>query len=212
MKSLNTSLLLIILAFVNSFSQTGCKLQLNRDSIRVYNCNVADSKYKALKVEFRLNAGYSQVAAMILDINNLYRWQYQTESAYTIKKVNDLELIYYTEVKTPAVTSNRDFVIHLSVHQDKDTKQLTVKAISKPDYIPTKKKVVRVPFSEATWQIKSIGKNKLAVTYYIRIDFGGAIPAWVVNSLSHIAPHETFKAMRNEIAHYRHEGVKGIMD
>ncbi|MFM8911363.1 MAG: START domain-containing protein [Flammeovirgaceae bacterium] len=193
-------------------AQNECKLQLDRDSIRVYNCKVPDSKFKAVKVEFQLKATYAEAAAMILDINNLHRWQYQTASATTLRKINEHELIYYTEVKTPTVINNRDFVIHLSIHQNKDSKNLTVRAVSKPDYIATKKRVVRVPFSDATWQIKSISKNRLAVTYYIQIDFGGAIPAWVVNSMSHIAPYETFKAMRNEIGRYRNQSVKGILD
>lgn len=203
----------VVLGFwVEATAQNDCKLQLDRDSIKVCNCKVTNSKYKALKVEFQLDATYSQVAAMILDINNLHRWQYQTASAVTLKKINDHELIYHTEVKTPAIINNRDFIIHLSVHQHKESKELTVKAVSKPDYIATKKKVVRVPFSEASWQIKSIGKNKLAVTYYIEIDFGGSIPAWLVNSLSHIAPYETFKAMRSEIGIYQNQRINGILD
>jgi START domain len=202
----------LLIIFWDSTAQENCKLQSNRDSIKVYTCPVKNSKYKALKVEFYLNSSYSQAAAMILDITRLHRWQYKTVSAQLLKQINESEIIYHTEVQTPSVTNNRDFVIYLSIDQNPTTKELTVKAISKPDYIPVKKKVVRVPFSEAIWHIKSVGKNKLWVVYEIKIDFGGEVPAWVVNMAAPLAPYETFKAMRAEIVDYQNKKVSFITD
>jgi hypothetical protein len=200
------------ICFFATNAQTGCKLQTEKDSIKVFSCPVENSKYKALRVEFELKANYSQVAAMILDIENLHRWQYKTVSAVTLKRMHPNELIYYTEVQTPSVTNNRDFVIHLSINQNPINKELEVKAVSKPTYVPEKKKVVRVPFSEAHWKIKATSSGKLAVTYNLQIDFGGAVPAWVVNSLSHLAPLETFRSMQLEISKYRGARVDGIRD
>jgi hypothetical protein len=201
-----------LIIYWDSTAQGNCKLQTDKDSIQVYTCPVKESKYKAIKAEFALSATYSQAVAMILDIDRLHRWQYKTVSAKLLKQINEKELIYHTEVQTPSVTNNRDFVIDLSIEQIASTKELVVKAISKPDYIPTKKKVVRVPFSEAIWHIKSVGKNKLWVVYEIKIDFGGEVPAWVVNMAAPLAPYETFKAMRAEIVDYRNKKVSFIVD
>lgn len=201
-----------LLLYWDSTAQGNCKLQSQKDSIKVYTCPVKESKYKAIKVEFLLNATYTQTVAMLLDIDNLHRWQYKTVSAKLLKKISDNEIIYHTEVQTPSVTNNRDFVIDLSIHQNPNSKELEIKAISKPNYIPVKKKVVRVPFSEAIWHVKSVSPGKLSVVYEIKIDFGGEVPAWVVNMVAPLAPAETFKAMRAEIGKYKNSKIGFIVD
>jgi fatty-acid desaturase len=44
------------------------------------------------------------------------------------------------------------------------------------------------------------------VEYVIEIDFGGVVPVWVVNSLAHKAPYETFKSMKEQIGRYATTG------
>jgi hypothetical protein len=77
-----------------------------------------------------------------------------------------------------------------------------ITATSIPEYMPRKKNVVRVPMSKAVWKITEMKSHKLQVEYFVEIDFGGEIPAWVVNSLSHKAPYETFKSMKEKIGLY----------
>jgi hypothetical protein len=194
-----TTLLLLSLTLK---AQTDCVLKLNKDSIQVYSCPTQNSKYKTIKVDFALNASYAQLVAMLMDIDHLGEWQYRTTSARLLKKINDHEIIYHTEVNAPVI-DNRDFVIHLKIGENEINHQRTITAISLPDYIPKVKNVVRVPMSKAIWKIREEKKGRLSVEYVIEIDFGGVIPAWVVNSLSHKAPYETFKSMREGIGKYR---------
>jgi ribosome-associated toxin RatA of RatAB toxin-antitoxin module len=178
-----------------------CDLKLDKDSIQVYTCKTDDSKYKAIKVTFWLDATPAQVKAMLLDIDHLGDWQFSTAKAHLIKKVSSQEIIYYTEVKVP-VAQNRDFIIDLKIDHNTTTKEMKISATNLPTYLPIKKNIIRVPMSKATWQIKEIRPRRLHVEYNVRIDFGGEIPAWVVNSLSHKAPYETFKNMKEKIRMY----------
>jgi hypothetical protein len=193
---------ILLLLSLTVAAQTDCALKLNKDSIQVYSCPTQNSKYKTIKVNFTLNANYKQVESMLMDIDHLGEWQYRTTSAKLLKKISEHEIIYHTEVNAPVI-DNRDFVIQLKIDEDKTTHELSITATSLPDYLPKVKNVVRVPMSKAIWKIREEKKGKLSVEYIIEIDFGGTIPAWVVNSLSHKAPYETFKGMRELIGNYK---------
>jgi START domain len=198
MKSLTV---LFLLASLGVVAQTNCTLKLDKDSIRISTCGNESSKYKTIKVNFTLTANRSQLIEMLLDIDHLGDWQYRTVSAQLLEKISDREIIYHTEVDGPVI-DNRDFVINLKIDETPTNHEWTITATSLPDYIPRKEKVVRIPMSKAVWKIKEEKKGQLAVEYVIQIDFGGVIPAWVVNSLAHKAPYETFKSMREKIGSY----------
>jgi START domain len=182
-------------------AQTNCVLKLNKDSVQVYTCGKENSKYKTIKATFNLTASRSQLINMLLDIDHLGDWQYHTVSAQLLKKISDHEIIYHTEVDGPVI-DNRDFIIHLKINEPVNNEWI-ITGTSMPDYIPRKEKVVRIPMSKAVWKIKEVKSGQLAVEYVIQIDFGGVIPAWVVNSLAHKAPYETFKSMREKIGRYK---------
>jgi hypothetical protein len=149
---------------------------------------------------------------MILDVEGHVTWEYKTIIARTLKKVSEREVIFYSEVAAPMLTSNRDFIIQLKTNQDPATKVMTIDAISLPNYLPAKENIVRIPYSKAHWIIKPVGKSKLDVVYTLEVDIGGAVPPWLANLVSAQGPYETFKAMREQIGNYRNKGASFIKD
>ena len=147
-----------------------------------------------------------------MNLDSYKDWQYKTISTTLLKKVNEREIIYHTEVEAPSLTSNRDFVIRLTINQNLRTKELYIEAVSIPDYIPPVDKVIRVPFSKAYWKVKPVSAHKLAIEYYIEIDLGGAVPPWMVNLVAHQAPHETFKNLRKVIPKYKSSKASFVKD
>ena len=205
-------LLMIILCSGVSFDQKDCKLKIEKDSIKIYLCSLDNSRFKAVRSIFYVNGGLSDLAAIVLDIDHYNEWQYKTVSVEILKKISDQEIIYYTEVAAPILTDNRDFVIHLTVNQNPGTREMIIDLVSLPDYIPPKEDVIRVPYSKARWTVKSLSPKKLAVDYYIEIDLGGSVPAWLVNMVAHEAPYETFKDLREKIGRYKNSNVPFIQD
>ena len=195
--------ILVLVSSLHCAAQRDCELKLNKDSIKVYTCFQENSKFKSVRTTFELQSSLSQLAAMVLDIDHLGDWQYKTVRARLLKKISDREIIYYTEVAAPIFTSNRDFVIQLTVNQDPQTRMLTIDLVSIPDYIPHKNGIVRVPFSKARWKVNPLSGSRLYVEYDIEIDIGGAVPVWLVNMVAPQAPYETFKALREKIGKYK---------
>jgi len=136
---------------------------------------------------------------MVMDIRGYNRWQYNTINPRILKRFGNREILYYVEVKAPWPISNRDMIIHLTMEQDSVTKTMTITANGEPNYLPIKEGIIRVPMSQSTWIVKSVGKNKLAVNYAIQIDPGGSVPAWMVNMVSADAPHTSYKNFREQI-------------
>ena len=208
---------LLLILFVATFhcanaQLNDCTLKLNKDSIKVYTCAVANSKFRAVKTVFNVNSSLSQLAAMVLDIDKYKGWQYKTKSAKVLKKVNEKEIIYYTEVEAPILTSNRDFIIRLTIDQNPQTRVMIIDAVCIPDYLPPVEGVVRVPFSSAKWIVRPLTHTKVSVEYYIEIDLGGAVPPWLVNMVAPKAPYETFNALRSGIKDFKGKKVSFVKD
>ena len=187
--------------FLSAFFAEGqdCTLRKDRDSIRVYTCHNEGSKFKLIKAEFTVEASMSQLVAIFLDAEFYTQWQYNTIKAKLVKKINDHEIIYYSEIAAPWPVSNRDMVSQLKVEQDARTKEVVITAKGIPDYLPAKKGIVRVPMSQSKWTINKAGPNKLKVAYVIQIDPGGAVPAWMVNLVCADAPYQSFKNLRQKV-------------
>jgi hypothetical protein len=202
---------LLIIALVIpycSLAQEDWSLELEKDSIKVYTSKRADSRYKTVKAVFTVDSSLPQLAAAVLDIDNYAAWQYKTASVRVLQKISDREVVYHTEVEAPAVATNRDFVIRLTVDPDPMTKGLIIEAVSIPEFIPEVEDVIRVPYSRARWTVIPVKKGKLSVEYIIDIDLGGSVPVWLVNMLAPKAPYETFNAFRNVIGKYKGQEVQ----
>ncbi len=204
--------ILLLLSVLGTKAQTDCNLKLEKDSIKVFMCKVVNSKFRSVKTTFEINSRLSQLADIVMDIDSYKSWQYKTVSAKILKKVSDHEIIYHTVVEAPSLTSNRDFVIRLTIQQDPITREMIIEAVSIPDFIPKAKEVVRVPYSRAQWTVKPISANKLAIEYYVEIDLGGLVPPWAVNLVAHQAPYETFKNLRKKIGDYKGRKVSFVKD
>ncbi|MCX8491591.1 MAG: START domain-containing protein [Cyclobacteriaceae bacterium] len=197
MKLITTALLLFS---VTVAAQIDCALKLEKDSIQVFTCRSANLKYKIIKANFELAASLEQLQRMLLDIDHLGDWQYKTASAKLLKTISPQEIIYHTEVSAPVI-DNRDFVIQLKI-EEKTSSEWIITATSLPKFIPEKENVVRIPMSKAIWKVREKAPLHLSVEYVIEIDFGDAVPIWLVNSLAHKAPYETFKSMKKQIGKY----------
>jgi hypothetical protein len=211
LKSLSLLFLTLIMG-LPAVSQTDCDLKLDKDSIQVFTCELPHSKYKSVRSIFQVNSTMSQLAAMVMDIERLGDWQYKTASARVLKKMGEHELIYYTESSSPIGVNNRDFIIWLAIHQDPATRVMKIDAISLPDYLPERPKIVRVPFSKAQWIVRPLSHTRLQVEYNIEIDLGGDIPPWLVNLVAYQAPYETFRDMKKLIGRYPKGKVGFVKD
>jgi len=192
-------LLLLVLKLSPASAQTDWKLVTDKEGIKVYTSIVPDSKIKAIKVECDLDATPAQLVALIMDVKTATDWVYHTKSAVVVKQVSPSELYYYSEINLPWPAANRDFVAHLTVSQNPDTKVVTIQGPAVPGLVPAKTGVVRIDHSDGKWVITPTGADEVKVVYTIHVDPGGDLPSWLVNMFATEGPVHIFRNLKVEL-------------
>ncbi|TSD67248.1 lipid-binding protein [Inquilinus sp. KBS0705] len=194
-------LFFISLLFVNAiaYAQYQWTLKSDNDGIKVYSSPVHNSRVKALRVECSYEANLAQIVTVLLDVKACTEWVYHTKSCTLIKQVSPSELYYYSEISLPWPVQNRDFVAHLTVTQDPETKVVTMDGPAVAGLIPAKDGLVRISNSIGKWTITPIKKDEIHVEYTLQVDPGGNIPAWLVNIFSSEGPVQSFKSLKEQL-------------
>jgi hypothetical protein len=199
--------LIFVLKLDYAAGQTDWKLNSEKEGIKVYTSIVPDSRIKAIKVECDVNAKSSQLVALLMDIKTSPDWVYHVKSCVLVRQVSASELYYYAEVNLPWPAANRDFVAHLTVTQNPDTKVITIDGPAVPGLVPIKKGVVRIDHSNSQWTITPSGTDQLQVEYTIHVDPGGSLPSWLVNTFATEGPMKIFKALKLQLKKPAYKGV-----
>lgn len=184
-----------VFSFVNYPDQEKWELRRNENGIAIYSRKLSDASFKQIKVECELPGTTSQLVQVLKDVPHHPDWVYSTSKATLIKKKTENNYIYLTETDMPWPVADRDLVVETIIHPVvKGNLRVEVKSL--PDYIPVNKNFIRIPYSEATWDISPLPDNKLKIIYTFSINPGGSIPAWLVNATVVTGPYNTFMKLR----------------
>jgi hypothetical protein len=182
-------------------SQGNCKLKKDNDGIKVYTCEEVDSKFKSLRVETSFQqVTLDELKSLLLDAENYINWQYNMIESKKLQTINDHEIIVRSVIHAPWPVTNREMITHVNVAVQQGPGELTMIIKSIPYEHPVEKGLVRVPFSEATWQVKVEHDTQLTVQYFLRIDPGGSIPSWLVNMAMAEGPYSSFKNIKEQLS------------
>lgn len=174
-----------------------CALKKDSDNILVYTCKSENERFKSLKATFTIsNTTIDELTAFLKKVDKYTAWQYNMTSSKILKHVSDNAMIVRTEIDAPWPVENRELIVEYSFYLNQKDKLLKVVTKTVPIDYPTTDDVVRVPFSYAEWDVIAVD-NTLLVTYTMKIDPGGSIPAWLVNMAMADGPHQSFIKLKN---------------
>ena len=184
---------ILLVAMLNTtYSQVQWQLSKEQNGIKIFTGKEASSKFKEIKVEATFQGTIQKLVNILMNVEKTKDWVYGTKDSYIIKKISPNEILYYSETELPWPVSNRDVPIKMVLNPDPKNNSLKVFAAGVPNAIPARKGIVRVPYFNAAWDVKSDGKNKLNITYILKMDPGGSVPAGVTNIFISKGPYETF--------------------
>jgi hypothetical protein len=89
------------------------------------------------------------------------------------------ERLVYQQFQTP-VLKDRDIVLRITRRRDGDRVEIDSVAVT-DEGPPERPDHVRVRTSRAHWTLAPTPDGGTALTYQIRADIGGSVPAWIVN-------------------------------
>ena len=180
-------------------AQDGWILKSNKHDIKSYSKRLANSKINAVKLESVFTATVSQFVSVLLDVDSYDKWIYNSRSTRLLKNVSATELFYYSEVDFPWPTANRDFVSHVTISQEPNTRIVHIHAENVAGWVPVKSNLIRIENAIGKWTLTPLTNNQLKVEYTLQVDPGGELPGWLINSFSLTGPIETFKRLREWI-------------
>jgi len=195
---LRVFLFIAVISSANAaFSQTEWELTKEKNGIKVFASKESSSNFRSIKVEAVLTGTLQKLLTVITDVNNAKNWVFSTKESYLIKKINPNEILYYTETSLPWPVSNRDVPIRMRIDADGATNSLKITAAGEPNAVAAKKGIVRIQTFASSWNVRSDGKNRLYITYFLKMDPGGSIPASITNMFISKGPYETFYNLSN---------------
>ena len=190
---------LVLLLSMQVQAQDEWELKRNENGIEVYTREQSDDKFKEVKIITLLPGTTRELVATVLDVDNYQDWVYGIKNSYVLKKINSNSIIYYNEVDLPWPFSDRDLVNHITVQKDPKTGKTVIQSKAIPDHIPEKENLVRIPYATANWDITPVAATEVKVIYTFRVDPGGSLPPWLVNSIATVGPYNTFVELRKKL-------------
>ncbi|MBS1528933.1 MAG: hypothetical protein JSU01_01390 [Bacteroidetes bacterium] len=187
---------LMLIASQYVLAQGNWQLVKNTDGIKVYTRLQPLEKFKEVKADFEARGTEDGLINIVGNIQHQKDWSYGTKRTMLIAKKNKDTIIYYSEISMPWPLSNRDLVIQLTFKKDTVDNILHIQAKSITGILPPKRDLVRVPFSLAEWEVKSLPNKMLDIQYTLRADPGGALPAWLVNLAATVGPYNSFQKLK----------------
>lgn len=183
-----------------------------KEGVRVYTRMPTDSKIKELKMETVFTGSLASFVAVTQDMDSYERWVYSSRNARTVKIISEVEQIYYVESDFPWPMTDRDLLTHNKIWQDSETFDFYSSSVHYVDEdVPAKKDMVRVPYLKSLWTLKPRTKGTFHLTYTLKSDPGGNIPAWAINMMLDVGPFKTLKNLQKEVekpkyknAHYHY--------
>jgi len=179
-------------ATINSIGQNDWSLSTDDNEIKIYTRNSDSSDFKSVKVEAVFSGTCDKLIKIIMGVENNVNWVYHTRTSHIIKTISANEIIYYEETSLPWPMRNRDQAVRIHLYNDSINHTLKITTLGEPNDLPQTSGIVRVPYFFGLWQVKALNSSQISIEYYLNVDPGGSIPAWISNMFVAKGPYETF--------------------
>ena len=183
---------------------TGWHLVSDRNGIQVYRQDDDASRIKTFRgvTRFTLEKP-AAIEAMINDYATVPRWLRFVSAVQELGRSDYAQRKLWFTTELPWPLSNRDVVADLTIQQGTDT--LTISASSNPLAAPHAD-YLRMPEMRGLYRFRFIpATREVEVTYEMRADAGGNVPAWASNLVVKDAPYFTLLKFRRLVTDARHQ-------
>ena len=207
---------IILFFFIISCSVNANQWQLSKqeNGIDVF---VRDSKTSALnsfKGVVTIPANLTTLVSVLDDTKAYTRLLHNCKSAQVIKETGSNQADKYIVTDMPWPVKDRDMVVHSVLTQNKLTKQVVIAMKAAPNLVSINPKKVRIKNMTGRWILRPVNKTSTVVTYEMKVDPGGNIPKWLVNTMSVDVPYFTLENLRKLVkqASYQKGTVANVIN
>ena len=176
-------------------------LLYERDGFRAFEMRGEPPAYRA---EGTLNVGLAEVAAVLVDLPRQREWVSHLAESRLLEGDPLASSVVYSRYDLPWPVRDRDAVIESVVTERPWEGEVHVRFRSTTMALaPGRLECIRVPLCEGEFTLAQAGPDRVRVTYTIRLDPGGSLPAWLVRHFIRDAPADTLARFRRQVMRTR---------
>lgn len=142
-----------------------------------------------------MEVDFDHLLHVLTEVEDYDKWVFKSRNPKVLEEVGDNEMYYFVESDFPFPLSDRDMIIHSKQWLDPVSKVYTSKSVAVPDYLPEKKKMVRMPMLESHWKVWPLEDGRVEIDYRAIADPGGNLPAWLINMAITQGPTKTMRKL-----------------
>lgn len=158
------------------------ELKKVKDEISIFTRKVNYSNYEEFKSEMVVESAPEVIIRYLKNIDDYKEWLPDCLESKRLDSISDSEQVNYILTAVPWPYEDRGFAYKFSiVPLDPNSRQLKVLIDNRPEYIPKRKHIVRIPKSKGFWILTSLNENQTKVIYQMHVEPGGYVPAWLYN-------------------------------
>lgn len=189
---------LTFIGAVAAIAETPWQLAKEEDGIRIETRAVASSPIKQFRASTKIEASLASVLAVMLDSGACPEWVYRCENAKVLKRNGFGDSFVYRTINLPWPAADRDIVMHKVVANDPESKVITIKNASAPDYV-ARTRLVRIEVSESVYRLVPNEDGTVQLTWTQLSDPAGSLPNALVNAMIVTSPLSTLKSLRKMV-------------
>ena len=188
------------------------KLVKSRDNIEVFVRKLDNATFKEVKIIGVVNCELSELVASIEDVPHHKNWVTRTMESRILNKIEDGHIIYYLTMDMPFPIKDREIVIEYQRQFDPESNSLVLISNEYESPYPGNDNYVRIPEYFSQYQVTDKGNGQLHIEYYMKVNPGGSVPAWVVNLVAVSGPMDTMESLFDlvESGYYKDAKVRGL--
>ncbi|RZA22911.1 MAG: hypothetical protein EOP10_14150 [Proteobacteria bacterium] len=189
-----------LLADTKEWTDKGWEFVGEKEGIKTYLKNYANSPVKGVGGEAEIDAPIGKILWVLMDHEHKNQWIDKFKEARTIDEVSPLTHIQYASFDMPFPVSDREFVysFDFSVDPKLNAVVVDVKSVDSPKAPAVTPGNVRGEIIDGRYILKPHGDKTYVQAEYLA-DAKGSLPVWVVNMVQKSWPHKTLDNLRRQV-------------
>ncbi|XLS29074.1 START domain-containing protein [Flavobacteriaceae bacterium M23B6Z8] len=179
-----------VFGFVTVANAQNWELKKNKNGIQVYTRSLDSTRINEYKAVVLSNTTVEKALKVILDGDNLWKWNHKTSESKTVSQISNSEFIFWMKNDLPWPVKNRDNVSYVKVREITDGYWIDILP-GPSNLVAEQEGTIRMTNFKGHWSI--IKKDKsVQITQQLYGDPEGSLPSWLLNSILTTAPFHSF--------------------
>ena len=174
----------------------------DEDAIVTFKGTSPNSDFLAFKGAGPIDAPIAKVANVLIDTTRHAEWVPNFGGMRVVREPSRLVKIIYRHVTTPAIISDRDFVVEATIRKEEGSGHLLLDFHSVEDpLVPEQEDRVRGVLHESGYRMWPIdGGARTMMVFRVHVDPMGDVPAWIVNLFQSNYARSNIENIRRQVA------------